>query len=442
MKKRLPTRLLSVLLVAALVLGMASPAAAVGPKSNVTVTQVDNSAVSVHPLERVEEELNTMDGYAATDVVRVSIILQKDSTIRAGFSTMDIAANEAAMAYRQSLKKDQENMVQRIEKTTGSRLDVAWNLTLAANLISANVRFGDIEKIQALPGVQSVVLENQYLAEPVEDGKIGTHMATSGAQTGSVLSWAEGYTGAGTRIAVIDTGSDTDHQSLNDKAFEYALAQLAAGKGMSVDAYIESLDLLDAAGIAKVADKLNVTVDPETAYLSTKLPFAYNYKDTDYDVTHDNDEEGEHGSHVAGIAAANSYIPSGEGFVKALESVYVQGVAPEAQLLTMKVFGKGGSPYDSDYFAAIEDAIVLGADVINLSLGSVAPGRGTHDNPVFEGIMDDLVNSDTVVAISAGNSGPWSEMAENGGYLYNTDVSLDTVGQPGSFTNSLAVASV
>ena len=108
----------------------------------------------------------------------------------------------------------------------------------------------------------------------------------------------------------------------------------------------------------------------------------------------------------------------------------------------MKVFGKGGSPYDSDYFAAIEHAIILGADVVNLSLGSVAPGRGTHDNPAFEEIMDDLTASDTVVAISAGNSGPWAEMAENGGYLYADDVSLDTVGQPGSFTNSLAVASV
>ena len=62
--------------------------------------------------------------------------------------------------------------------------------------------------------------------------------------------------------------------------------------------------------------------------------------------------------------------------------------------------------------------------------------------------MDDLTASGVVVAISAGNSGPWAEMAENSlelggmGYLYNTDVSLDTVGQPGSFTNSLAVASV
>ena len=52
MKKRLSTRLLSFLLVAALILGMASPAAAVGSKSNVTVTQVDNSAAHSSTVSR------------------------------------------------------------------------------------------------------------------------------------------------------------------------------------------------------------------------------------------------------------------------------------------------------------------------------------------------------------------------------------------------------
>ena len=442
MKKRLSTRVLSLLLVVALLTGLAAPVQAVSPRSDITVTQVDNSAVSVNPLQRVDEELNTMDGHIDTDVVRVSIVMEKASTIRAGFSTLGIADNRSAMSYRDSLKAEQDAMVQKIETAIRGKLDVVWNLTLAANLISANVRRDQIETIAALPGVRQVVIENRYQAIPAENDQIGTHMATSGSQTGSGLAWAEGYTGAGTRIAVIDTGTDTDHQSLTAEGFEYALQQLAQEKGMSYDAYVASLELLDAKAVAAVADKLNVTIDPESAYLSSKLPFAYNYKDSDYDVTHDNDEEGEHGSHVAGIATANTWIPQDEGFVKALESVYVQGVAPEAQLLTMKVFGKGGSPYDSDYFAAIEDAIILGADAVNLSLGSVAPGRGTHDNPVFEDIMDDLTASDTVVSISAGNSGPWAEMAENGGYLYATDVSLDTVGQPGSFTNSLAVASV
>ena len=452
MKKRLSTRLLSLLLVAALLLGTASPAAAVGSSSNVTVTQVDNSAVSVNPLQRVEDEPNTMTDYIDTDVVRVSIVLEKASTIKAGFSTLDIASNNAAMSYRADLKKDQANMVQKIERAIGNELDVVWNLTLAANLISANVRYGQIKAIEAIPGVEMVVLENQYQAIPAEVNEVAPNMATSGTQTGSTLAWAEGYTGAGTRIAVVDTGTDTDHQSLNATAFEYALEQIALEKGIDKDAYIESLDLLDAEEIAAVADDLNIVdyLDVDQAYFNTKLPFGFNYKDADYDITHDNDEEGEHGSHVAGIATANSWLynAAGDTYGKAMDYCFMQGVAPEAQLLTMKVFGKGGSPYDSDYFAAIEDAIVLGADVINLSLGSVAPGRGTHSNPVFQDIMDGLSNTDTVVSISAGNSGPWAEMAENSlelggmGYLYNTDVSLDTVGQPGSFSNSLAVASV
>ena len=441
MKTRLSTRVLSVLLVISLLTGLAVPVTAAPAQSGVTITQVDNSAVSVDPLQRIDGEVTPMDPYIDTDVVRVSIILEKPSTIRSGFSSLDIAANKAAMTYRADLKAEQDRLVSRIEKATGSKLDVVWNLTLAANLISANVRYGQIEAIEAVPGVERVLIEQQYVAEPVEKGN-QVNMATSGGQTGSALAWAEGYTGAGTRIAVIDTGSDTDHQSLDAAAFEYALAQLAAEKGVDADAYVESLDLLTAEKIAAVADELNVSIDPETAYVNSKLPFGYNYKDADYDIVHDNDEQGEHGSHVAGIATANSYIAKGDGFVKALEEVYVQGVAPEAQLLTMKVFGKSGSPYDSDYFAAIEDAIVLGADSVNLSLGSIAPGRGTHDNDVFEQVMDDLTESGVVVAISAGNSGPWAEMAENGGYLYATDVSQHTVGQPGSFTNSLAVASV
>ena len=54
-----------------------------------------------------------------------------------------------------------------------------------------------------------------------------------------------------------------------------------------------------------------------------------------------------------------------------------QGVAPDAQILTMKVFGKGGGAYDSDYMVAIEDAVMLGCDAVNLSLGSGNAGFTT-----------------------------------------------------------------
>ena len=44
------------------------------------------------------------------------------------------------------------------------------------------------------------------------------------------------------------------------------------------------------------------TPTAEQLYGTAKLPFHYNYVDGDLDVTHDNDDQGEHGSHVAGIA--------------------------------------------------------------------------------------------------------------------------------------------
>ena len=118
----------------------------------------------------------------------------------------------------------------------------------------------------------------------------------------------------------------------------------------------------------------------------------------------------------------------------------VQGVAPDAQLIVMKVFGKNGGAYDSDYMAAIEDAVVLGADSVNLSLGSGNPGSSSAGT--YQDIMDALVNCGVVVVMSAGNSGYWAENAYNAGYLYADDVSMQTDGSPGSFTNSLTVASV
>lgn len=440
-------RLMSMVLVVVIMAGYALPANAIHSHASddqlVHFTQVDNEEVSAGLIPNGQTEITEEALYADTDVVRASIILNRNSTIDAGYSAMDITSNQSAINYREGLKKDQTNVIYQIENTLKTDLDVVWNLTLAANIISVNVQYGQIEAIEKLPGVKAVVLENQYLPCETEDGTVVPNMATSGAQIGTESAWDAGYTGAGMRIAVIDTGIDTNHQSLNPVAYEYALAQLAEKAGMSKEAYIDSLDLLDAEEIAAVAGDLNVQIDPEDAYVNGKIAFAYNYKDFDYDVTHDNDDQGDHGSHVAGIATANSWLYNSTtgNYGQALDYAFMQGVAPDAQLLALKVFGKGGSPYDSDFFAAIEDAIVLGADAINLSLGSTAPGRGHHTNSQFQQIMDSLTESGVVVSISAGNSGAWVENSENG-YLYNTDIGMDTVGQPGAFTNSMCVASV
>ena len=73
-------------------------------------------------------------------------------------------------------------------------------------------------------------------------------------------------------------------------------------------------------------------------------------------------------------------LETGEFYLRRRESVGLTGVAPDAQLLTMKVFGVNGAASSSDYMAAVEDAIVLGCDVVNLSLGAPNPGfRYAHE---------------------------------------------------------------
>ena len=439
-RRKLPSRLCALLLAMALLCSIGIPQAAAAGGS-VSWSQVDNDAVTAQlPLQEAEE---AAPAYQDTDLVRVSIFLE-DAPAISKFGVQNIAENQAAVQYRASLETRQEAMAQAISAQAlgGKQLDVVWNLTLAANLISANVEYGEIAAIRQVPGVEQVILETQYAPAVVDvDLPDDPNMSTSSSMIGSNAAWAAGYTGAGSRIAVIDTGTDTDHQSFSAAGFDYSLQKQAEQAGKTVEDY----NLLDTAEIASVLSQLHVSsgVTANQLYLNTKLPFGYNYVDKDLDITHDRDQQGEHGSRVAGISTANAYIPNADGtFSNALDTVKVQGVAPDAQLITMKVFGKNGGAYESDYLVAIEDAIVLKCDSINLSLGSSNPGASRHDQKEYQAILDSLAQCGVVVAIAAGNASSWVAEAQNAGYLYADDVSMDMVGSPGSYTNSLCVASI
>ena len=442
-KTELFRKVLSLLLAVTMLAGLALPAGAVTADSELRfeLEQIDNSAVTAEPLN----QMGTLNNSAETlkdpnEVVRVTIHLEKASTISAGFELKGIGTNVSAMSYRQKLESEQTALQNTIERQVlqGQKLDVVWNLTLAANLISANVPRWAISEIAGLKGVKSVTEENRYAPDVVSvGGEYTTDMAVSGQMTGATAAWLEGYTGAGSRVAVIDTGLDTDHQSFSPEALLHAIEQ--TGKTVS---------LMDSTDIAPVLTQLNAykymvskgqTLSAHDLYFNAKTPYGFNYVDGDLDITHDNDGEGEHGSHVAGIAAANRYIEKNGLFVDALREVFVAGTAPDAQLLIMKVFGKDGGAYDSDIMASIEDAMVLGADSVNLSLGSVTAGASYDPN--YTEMMNRVKASGMTVMASAGNDGPWSIYTTNG-YLYNDGVNLDTVGTPGSFDGFMAVASV
>ena len=513
-------RLLALVLAAALICGMSlSSAYAVDAGApSLDFQELDPSQVSAELMNTQGDtaEMGGTEPYEATDVVRVMIVLEQDSTLTTMEASGEALTSQAAIQYRQSLDNAQEQMASRISRQclAGEALDVVWNLTLAANAISANVAYGKLEEIRQVPGVKAVYLETRY--EPMTTADPSNVVAQQMTGAASVQQDA-GYTGAGSRIAVVDTGTDTDHQSFSSAAWEYALKLQAEKKGMSLEAYEASLNLMDAQEIAGVLNQLHAAkryenLTAEDLYLNGKLPFAFNYIDGDLDVTHDNDEQGEHGSHVAGITSAGDYIPtkdvsiydfngdgeldrhdaqalldhavkgteihsanyadlSGNGsvsaydahllleqlecyekdgtlYVSAAQAVGVTGVAPDAQLITMKVFGKKGGAYSSDYMAAVEDAVVLGCDSVNLSLGAPYPGFVTAHEDTVEGsafvnrIMNELSESGIVMCAAAGNDGNWADEDQAFGLMYTDEAGTHRVSSPSTYENALSVASV
>ena len=420
--KRICALVLSLLLALSAVPVLAVPGSeqATGPGWE----QVPNDSVAFRLGAEVSEEVPAEPAHAPDEMVRVSIELDAPSTLeRVGTGRVDYGTDMAAVAYRDSLRASQDAIARRIsaEALGGAKLDVVWNLTLAANLISANVRYGDIAAIQDVVGVRRVFLENRYEPMKALPGD-GPMMSVATEMTGVQQVWSTGYTGAGSRVAVVDTGLDTSHQSFDAGAFDHAIAQTGKNVTLMTQADVEvKLNQLNAK-----SRKSSVTASD--LYRTTKIPYAFNYVDSSTDVTHLNDTQGEHGSHVSGIATANRYIPDGDGgYQDAIAAVYTQGDAPDAQLLVMKVFGSKGGAYDSDYFAAIEDAIVLGADVVNLSLGSSVPGM--VNGKEYAEYLSTIQSCDLVWANSAGNSYAWASFS-NLGYLYADDVSYATGAPP------------
>ncbi|MGG5255190.1 S8 family serine peptidase [Neobacillus sp. SM06] len=111
-----------------------------------------------------------------------------------------------------------------------------------------------------------------------------------------------------------------------------------------------------------------------------------------------------HGTHVAGIIAANGKI---------------KGVAPDAKIIAYRALGPGGSGTTEQVLAAIEQAIKDKVDIVNLSLGDEINGP---DLPISLA-LNRAVDKGMIAVAAAGNAGPnnW------------------TVGSPGTAAKAISV---
>ena len=95
-----------------------------------------------------------------------------------------------------------------------------------------------------------------------------------------------------------------------------------------------------------------------------------------------------HGTHVSGTLAAEA------------NGVGVVGVAPDADLYAYKVLGADGSGDYSFMIAALEQAVLDGVDVVNMSLG------GTVDSVALHNEVIAAYNAGIVLVAASGNVGP------------------------------------
>ena len=212
-------KLLSLFLVLTILGTLLVPAAYADPGA-VQNGGEDSQSIFSAPAEEADGSAE-QEPYAADEIVRVSIFLEDPAPIDAGYSMDHVSRNASLVAYRDQLKSKQNDVQARIENAIGAKLDVKMNLTLLANAISVELPYGELDLVRQVPGVKSVELERCFQNdEPVKEEPAQPNTAnTATYMVGASEVWAEGYTGAGARIAIIDTGIDTTHQSFDADAF-------------------------------------------------------------------------------------------------------------------------------------------------------------------------------------------------------------------------------
>ena len=355
-------------------------------------------------------EMDLKGVYNPEEKVNIIVELEKESLLDAGYSTSQIAEGARAVSYADNQQNHIDTMEARIENEIEDELEVLYEYKVAITGMAVSTEYKNLESIKNMPGIKDAwVSPVYYLSDDVE-------AFTSNASTmiGANKVWNEtGYTGQGMKIAIIDTGIYLNHDSF---------------KPLNQDKLTETS--MKADDVAGTWDKLNAskyTARPIGVYRNTKVPYAYNYVGHNLDVAH---ATSDHGTHVAGIAAANK-----------IDTTDVVGIAPDAQLAVMQVFSPQGGADFSDVLAAMEDAVYLNVDVMNLSLGLTA--GFTDSDKATNTIFDKFAQTDIQVAIASGNdtNNAFNNLHGNNLSLSkNPDIGL--VGTPGSYTDSMTVASV
>ncbi len=358
-----------------------------------------NSSVKMNPL--LKDSSNIVSTRPQNSKYFIGVLKLKNPSLlqTANKSTGKVVVDQELKA---TILKEQDEAIVAL-KNLSAEIQVLYRYKMVLNAIAILAPIELQEKIKTV-GQIAYSEGNGTFARPINPELSNSLQASTILERNSAkfigveALHEKGITGKGMKVGVIDTGIDYTHIMFKGAGTEEAYKAInpsGPAVGFPSEKVVGGIDLVG------------------TEFDSASPDFSKRIPKPDMNPI---DEAG-HGSHVAGTIAGigdgvNSYT----------------GMAPDAALHAIKVFGAEGSTSDSVVIAALEYAadpngdgdIADQLDVVNMSLGS---GYG-NPHILYSEAIKNLVRGGTVVVASGGNSGHLD-------YI---------VGAPGTVDEALSVA--
>ena len=323
----------------------------------------------------------------------------------------DSVADPNSRAQVNALLRTQKSALAQINRAIDGQVEPQRQYTTLLNGFSATVTYGQYKAIRKLDCVQSAFISPTF--ELLPDTANSNKMIGGGSYN------TTGFTGEGMLVAILDTGVDMGHEIFKTAPKSPSLTR------EKLQSMLETYDFQ----VESIVKGISVS----DLYYSAKLPFQFDYGDRDKDGMPG--DKGSHGTHVASTAAGNTGVNEA-----------AMGVAPQAQIINMNVFKSTGGASYADILAALEDCILLGVDVANLSLGSDCGYIDYDSEDAFTKSLLDVFErtgeSGVSLAVAAGNAYNAAYGDAFGGKALASNPDYGLVSEPSTYGESLSVAAV
>lgn len=323
----------------------------------------------------------------------------------------DSVADPDSRAQVNALLRTQKSALAQINRAIDGQVEPQRQYTTLLNGFSATVTYGQYKAIRKLDCVQSAFISPTFELLP--------DTANSNRMIGGGIYNTTGFTGEGMLVAILDTGVDMGHEIFKTAPKSPSLTR------EKLQSTLEQYDFQ----VEQIIRGISVS----DLYYSAKIPFQFDYGDRDKDGMPG--DKGSHGTHVASTAAGNTGVNEA-----------AMGVAPQAQIINMNVFKSTGGASYADILAALEDCILLGVDVANLSLGSDCGYIDYDSEDAFTKSLLDVFErtgeSGVSLAVAAGNAYNAAYGDAFGGKALASNPDYGLVSEPSTYGESLSVAAV